>query len=178
MSASDPVRKNPVGYGPFKIKSMVPGEAVEFVANEDYFRGAPKLDGVHLKVVNPDLVKESLKTGEIDMIEDFPTSQYDVKTNPSNLQFLGRLGLYYAYIGFKLGKYDKDKGVNVMDDKAKMSNKSLRQAMGYAINTKQVSEQLYHGLRFPATTLFLPLLLIMTIALKGMVMILTKLNNC
>lgn len=155
MSASDAVRKNPIGYGPFKIKSMVPGESVEYVANKDYFRGAPKLDGLHLKVVNPDVITESLKSGEVDFAS-YPTTRYDAATNPKNVTFLSDWDNAYSYLGFKLGKYDKASGKSVMDPNAKMANKSLRQAMGYAMNNKQVSEQLYHGLRVPATTLIIP----------------------
>ncbi len=155
MSSSDPVRKNPIGYGPFKIKSMVTGESVAFEANKDYFHGAPKLDGVNLKVVNPNVVVESLAAGEVDMV-GLPTSRYDEKTLPKNIELLGRQELSYSYMGFKLGKWDKAKGENVMNPDAKMANKSLRQAMGYALNNKQVGEQLYHGLRTPATSLIVP----------------------
>ncbi len=155
MSASDPVRKNPIGYGPFKIKSMVTGESVQFEANKDYFHGAPKLDGINLKVVNPNVIVESLRSGDVDMAS-FPTSAYDEKTLPTNIEMLGVQDLAYSYLGFKLGKWDKAKGENVMNPDAKMANKSLRQAMGYAMNNAQVGEQLYHGLRTAASSLIIP----------------------
>ncbi|WP_411347162.1 oligopeptide ABC transporter substrate-binding protein [Paenibacillus sp. WLX2291] len=155
MSSSDPVRKDPVGYGPFKIKSMVTGESVEFEANKEYFHGAPKLDGVNLKVINPNVVVESIRSGQVDMVS-LPTSQYDEKTLPTNIELLGNQDLAYSYLGFKLGKWDKAKGENVMDPDAKMANKSLRQAMGYAMNNAQVGEQLYHGLRTAASSLIIP----------------------
>lgn len=155
MSSSDPVRKTPVGYGPYKIKSMVTGESVEFEANKDYFHGAPKLDGVNLKVINPNVVVESIRSGQVDMVS-LPTSQYDEKTLPTNIELLGNQDLAYSYVGFKLGKWDKSKGENVMDPDAKMANKSLRQAMGYAMNNAQVGEQLYHGLRTAASSLIIP----------------------
>lgn len=156
MAASAPVRKNPVGYGPFKIKSMVTGEAVQFVANEDYFHGAPKLAGINLKVVNPNVLIESLKKGDIDYVDGFPVSLYDESNNPTNIEFLGRQELAYNYLGFKLGKYDEAKGESIMNPEAKMANKSLRQAMGYAMNNAQVGQQLYHGLRTQATSLIIP----------------------
>ncbi|MFD1884253.1 oligopeptide ABC transporter substrate-binding protein [Paenibacillus wenxiniae] len=155
MSSSDPVRKNPVGYGPFKIKSMVTGESVQFEANKDYFHGAPKLDGINLKVVNPNVVVESLRSGDVDMVS-FPASYYDEKTLPTNIEMLGIQDLAYSYLGFKLGKWDKSKGENVMNPDAKMANKALRQAMGYAMNNAQVGEQLYHGLRTAASSLIIP----------------------
>lgn len=41
-------------------------------------------------------------------------------------------------------------------DNPKFQNKKLRQAMAYAINNQEVADRLYHGLRFPATTLIPP----------------------
>ena len=38
--------------------------------------------------------------------------------------------LSYTYIGFKLGKWDKEKGEVVTDPNAKMADVKLRQAIG------------------------------------------------
>ena len=48
---SDAVRKNPVTLGAFKFDKIVPGESIQFVRNEHYWKGAAKLDGVIVKVV-------------------------------------------------------------------------------------------------------------------------------
>lgn len=156
MSASDPVRKNPVGYGPFKIKSMVTGESVKFVANEHYYAGKPKLAGVNLSVASPDTINESLKQGKYDLALSYPTAQYDPKKVPSNVTFLGDNDLSYSYLGFKLGHYDKEKQENVMDKNAKMADPKLRQAMAYAMNNAEVGKSLYKGLRTPANSLIIP----------------------
>jgi peptide/nickel transport system substrate-binding protein len=154
LAKSDKIRKNPIGFGPFKIKKIVPGESVEFVRNDDYWAGKPKLKGVILKVVSPQVVLQALKKGEIDIAE-FPTDQYVNAKGTKNIQFVGKIDLAYNYIGFKLGHWDAKKQENVMDN-PKFQNKKLRQAMAYAINNKEVADRLYHGLRFPATTLIPP----------------------
>lgn len=154
LAKSDKIRKNPIGFGPFKIKKIVPGESVEFVRNDDYWAGKPKLKGVILKVVSPQVVLQALKKGEIDIAE-FPTDQYVNAKGTKNIQFVGKIDLSYNYIGFKLGHWDAKKQENVMDN-PKFQNKKLRQAMAYAINNKEVADRLYHGLRFPATTLIPP----------------------
>ena len=69
---------------------------------------------------------------------------------------MGHQSLAYNYIGFKLGKWDDSKGENVYNPKAKMANKSLRQAMGYAMNNDQVASKFYNGTRSRATTLIPP----------------------
>jgi peptide/nickel transport system substrate-binding protein len=154
LAKSDKIRKNPIGFGPFKVKKIVPGESVEFVRNDDYWAGKPNLKGVILKVVSPQVVLQALKKGEIDIAE-FPTDQYVNAKGTKNIQFVGKIDLAYNYIGFKLGHWDAKKQENVMDN-PKFQNKKLRQAMAYAINNKEVADRLYHGLRFPATTLIPP----------------------
>src|SRR5699024_10398846 len=56
MSSSPEVRENPIGFGPFKVESITPGEAVTLTKNEDYWRGEPSLDGVTVKVIDPSVV--------------------------------------------------------------------------------------------------------------------------
>lgn len=154
LAQSDKVRKNPIGFGPFKLNKIVPGESVEFVRNEDYWAGKPSLKGVILKVVSPQVVLQSLKKGEIDLAS-FPTDQYVTAKGTKNIQFIGNIDLAYTYIGFKLGHWDENKQENVMDN-PKFQDKRLRQAMAYAMDNQSVGDKLYHGLRFPATTLIPP----------------------
>ena len=61
ISSSPEVRQKPIGFGPFKVDTIVPGESVTYTKNEDYWRGAPKLDAVTLKVINPNVVVQSLE---------------------------------------------------------------------------------------------------------------------
>ncbi|MGE7183150.1 oligopeptide ABC transporter substrate-binding protein [Peribacillus sp. NPDC006672] len=154
MESSDKIRKKPIGFGPFKVKKIVQGEAVEFEANKDYWRGAPKLDSVTLKVVNPSVAVKSLEKGDLDVAEITP-DLYDQAKALGNVQILGKIDLAYSYIGFHMGHYDEKKGENVMDN-PKFQDKRLRQAMAYAINNEEVGEKMYKGLRFPANSVITP----------------------
>lgn len=155
LESSDKIRKNPIGFGPFKVKKIVQGEAVEFEANKDYYRGAPKLDSVTLKVVNPSVVIKSLENGDIDVAEVL-AEQYEQAKELENVELLGKVELAYSYIGFNFGQYDKEKEENVMDENPKFKDKRLRQAMAYAINNKEVGEKMFKGLRFPANSVITP----------------------
>jgi ABC-type dipeptide transport system, periplasmic component len=42
IESAPQVRENPIGFGPYKVANIVPGESVEYEAFEDYFEGAPK----------------------------------------------------------------------------------------------------------------------------------------
>ncbi|WP_010097686.1 oligopeptide ABC transporter substrate-binding protein [Ornithinibacillus scapharcae] len=156
MAESDAVRKNPIGMGPYKVDSIVPGESVVYKKFEDYWRGEPALDEVVLKVVSPQTVVQELETGGVDMVNAFPADQFVDNADMSNVEFLANIDLYYAYVGFKLGNWDaENKKVN-MDPNAKMADVNLRKAMAHAVDTDAVGKNFYHGIRWKATTLIPP----------------------
>lgn len=143
-----------VGMGPFKVKDIVSGESVTFVANENYFKGKPKLDSVKMDIVSPDTIVSEMKAGNYD-IADMPTDQLDSYKDLSNITITGSLASVYEYISFNLGTYDETAKKNVMNESAKMNNVNLRQAIAYAIDTKQAGEALYNGLYRPANSLII-----------------------
>ncbi|WP_100010300.1 oligopeptide ABC transporter substrate-binding protein [Lentibacillus sediminis] len=157
MAESDAVRQNPIGFGAFKVESIVPGESVTMVANEDYWQGEPALDQLTVQVISPQTVVQALETGQVDMVDSFPTDQYpDVEESLTNVEFLGQTDLAYTYIGFKLGEWNEEEGVAEMNPDAKMADVDLRRAMWYAVDNNAVGEQFYNGLRWNATTLIPP----------------------
>ncbi|WP_153462158.1 oligopeptide ABC transporter substrate-binding protein [Sediminibacillus terrae] len=156
MSSSPEVREKPIGMGPFKVDSIVPGESVTFVKNENYWRGEPNLDGVTLKVINPNVVVQALENGEVDLVDSFPTDQYPENADMSNVEFVGDVDLAYTYIGFKLGKWDAEAGEVIPDPEAKMADVDLRRAMWHAVDNDTVGKKFYNGLRWNANTLIPP----------------------
>ncbi|MRB24916.1 oligopeptide ABC transporter substrate-binding protein, partial [Bacillus thuringiensis] len=76
-----------------------------------------------------------------------------------NAQLIGKTDLYYSYIGFKFGTWDKNKKENVTNENNKFKDVRLRQAMAYAIDRKEIGDKLYHGLRYPANSPVPPSLL-------------------
>ena len=156
ISASKEVREKPIGFGPFKVKSIVPGESVVFEKNADYWRGEPALDEVVLKVINPTTVVQQLESGGVDLVDSFPVDQYPDNASMSNVEFLGMIDRAYTYIGFKLGTWDKEAKAVKPNDKAKMGDVNLRKAMWQAVDNDAVGKKFYHGLRWNATTLIPP----------------------
>ncbi|MCS8611429.1 oligopeptide ABC transporter substrate-binding protein [Lactobacillus helveticus] len=150
LQSSDAVRKNPIFFGPYKISKIVRGQSVTWVPNKYYWRGTPKLDKITISVVNPNSASQAIKSHKFD-IADVVNSQWDQVKNTKGVNFVAKVPLAYSYMGFKVGKW-KD-GRNVMDPKAKMNNKSLRQAMAYAMNIDAVTKRYTHGLSFRVPTL-------------------------
>ncbi|MER1954239.1 oligopeptide ABC transporter substrate-binding protein [Desemzia incerta] len=156
LESSDEIRKNPIGFGPFAVSNVVPGESVEFVANEHYYKGAPKLDKVVVEVVPPESIVAALQNGEYDLALSMPTDEYPTYAELPGYTILGRQELAYTYIGFKLGEWDTENSEVVTNPDAKMASKELRQAMGYAIDNNAVATQFYNGLRSNANTAIAP----------------------
>ncbi len=64
---ADAFKTNPVGTGPFMFSAYTPQTSLELVANDDYFRGAPKLAGVEIRYMPDTTSRElALQSGEID----------------------------------------------------------------------------------------------------------------
>ncbi|WP_364142930.1 oligopeptide ABC transporter substrate-binding protein [Paenibacillus sp. LPE1-1-1.1] len=156
MSSSPEVREKPIGFGPFKVKSIVPGESVVYEKNPDYWRGEPALDEVILKVINPTTIVQQLESGGVDLVDSFPVDQYPDNAEMANVEYLGAIDRAYTYIGFKLGKWDATAKKVAPDAKAKMGDVNLRKAMAHAVDNDQVGKKFYHGLRWNATTLIPP----------------------
>ncbi|WP_040978755.1 oligopeptide ABC transporter substrate-binding protein [Oceanobacillus jeddahense] len=156
MEESPEIRENPIGMGPFIVETVVPGESVTFTANEDYWKGAPKLDGLTLKTVSPQTAVQAIESGEVDIV-DFPRDQYaEAVDSLTNVEVLANYDNAYTYIGFKLGEWNADEGQVEMDPDKKMADVELRRAMWYAVDNEAVAENFFDGLSWPATTLIDP----------------------
>jgi peptide/nickel transport system substrate-binding protein len=149
-------RLAPIGFGAFKVASVVPGESVDYVRFDDYWRGKPTLDGVRLEVVNPAMAPVAMEEGHFDIINDFDPAFYHDYPDPDNYIYLADLTMVYNYTGFKLGSWDWDNYANLPDPDAKMADRRLRQAIGYAIDNDTIAKTVWNGMRFRATTPITP----------------------
>lgn len=147
---SDALRKNPLSYGPYVIKSVVPGEKIVFEANPHYFRGEPKVKKLEMEILPPSQQVAATKAGKYDIILQSQADSYPQYAELDNIKIASRQDLYESYLGFKLGKWDKDKGEVVTNPEAKMADPKLRQAMAYAIDNDSIGEKFFNGLRFTA----------------------------
>ena len=152
LEKSEKVRTKLVVAGPYTISSIVPGESIELKANPNYFRGKPKTEKVTVQVVNSQTITAAMKSGKYDLVFDIPTELYKIYKDFDNIETLGRQELYYSYLGFKMGKYDKTKGENIVNPNAKMADLKLRQALAYGLDINQMVKAFYDGLREKATS--------------------------
>ncbi|MDR2569969.1 MAG: ABC transporter substrate-binding protein [Oscillospiraceae bacterium] len=153
MAASEWTRMTPVGWGPFMVEHVVPGESVSMVRNPNYWLGEPNVERILITRVDPSLVAEHMHNGTFDMI-GFPTAEYGDHQNPENFSYIGTPVGDYTYIAFRLGHWDEDNGVNTYTASRKMAQAGpkFRQAMAYAIDAGFIGETVFNGLQFAATT--------------------------
>ncbi|RHX74565.1 oligopeptide ABC transporter substrate-binding protein [Lacticaseibacillus paracasei] len=156
LESSDKVRKQPLFFGPYKMSKIVAGQSIEYTPNQYYWKGEPTLDKITFENVSTASITSALKNHKYDVVYNMPADSYNDWKSIGGYDNLGRQSLAYNYIGFKLGKWDHSKSENIYNPKAKMANKSLRQAMGYAMNNDQVAAKFYNGTRSRATTLIPP----------------------
>ncbi len=156
LVSSDKIRTNPIGFGPYKVSKIVPGESVLYERYDEYWRGKPALKNVALKVVSTASAIDALKRGDIDIAPDLPTDQYERMQDINNAELLATIDNAYTYIGFKLGKWDEETKQNVPDPNAKLADKRVRQAMWHAMNNEAIGKKFYYGLREEASTLVIP----------------------
>lgn len=157
LESHDKIRNNPIGFGPFKVKKQVAGESLELEAFEDYYGGAPELDGIVLERVPTSGAVEALRAGDFDWVDSMPTDQYETfKDGIPGYTTIGYPGQSYDYLGFKMGEWNAETGSVEYDPDAKMADKSLRQAMSYALDIDRVGENFFNGLRYRATSHIVP----------------------
>ena len=152
LQSSDQIRKNPLYFGAFRVQKMTRGQSVTWVPNKYYWRGRPKLNKIIYQVVSPNSTSQAIKSHKFD-VATVINSQWNRVKGTKNVNFIADIPLSYSYLGFKVGKWDSAKGKNVMNSKSKMANKSLRQAIGYAMNVDAVEKRYTQGLSFQVPTL-------------------------
>lgn len=132
IATSDFVVKGPtLSAGPFTVKSFTPNEQIEFAANPKYYRGMPKLDTIIEKKI-PDRNTRLLafEKGEVDIIDDGLTSEYDRMMKLPGITALP----YPSTIQGLWINYHTD-APNPDDPKyVAMRKKEFRQALAYAID--------------------------------------------
>jgi peptide/nickel transport system substrate-binding protein len=65
----DDFKLKAIGTGPFMVDEYKPKESIAFVANKDYFRGAPKIDRIVYRFIQADAARDlAFQSGEIDVI--------------------------------------------------------------------------------------------------------------
>ena len=131
----------PVGSGPFKLSSWVPGDETKLEAFPGYWGTAPRVPCVVFKTVKENATRVAmLKSGQADLINNLPPGLYhELAKDPQLTTFIFR-DPQHVMIGLdaRTGPF---KDVRV------------RQAVNYAVNRPEIYEKLFQGFARPGSGL-------------------------
>jgi len=145
QTKGDDFSRNPVGTGPFVLKSWTAGDRMVLERNPDYWdKDKISLDRVVLRPL-PDSQSRfaSLKSGETDLVwaDEFEADNIQRAKKDSTLQVLSYAGSGAA--------------VNVFNTKvAPLDDVKVRQALVMALDRKKMSQAITNGLARPGTNTF------------------------
>lgn len=76
-----------IGTGPFRMVEYRQSEFVHLAANKDHFENPPKIDEVVFQTFeSQDVLVQSLKSGQVDMITEMPATAVETLKNDPNVQ--------------------------------------------------------------------------------------------
>lgn len=133
----------PVGSGPCKFVSEVPGNTLELASNSNYQLGAPKFGKLVFKVVAAANVVSSAMSGDIDYayphlsIDDAAYAKQQSGLVVTKSSFPTRLNF-------------------MLVNNKKISDKLVRKAMNYAIDKELIVKQLLNGEAIVAESYMIP----------------------
>ena len=120
--------------GPFLLTDYDADHYISYVANENYFKGAPKLDKLNIKIVDGSQVFAGLQSGEIDITQltmtSIPETDYESIEKLENVK---------AVYGSPITNQ------SAFIQTANIPDARVRQALVYAIDRQQLVDQLLKG---------------------------------
>ena len=133
-----PANMKPIGSGPFKLESFVPGKEIRLIKNKDFFiKGRPYLDRLTIPIARNTLEESmNIETGAIDMMvsfQDLNELNHLRSLNHLVVEKDGFKGIGPIYwLAFNLQKKPFD-------------DVRVRKAIGYAIDRQFIVDTLFKG---------------------------------
>jgi len=128
----DDFGSNPIGTGPFKLKAYEPDSHIEYVRNEDYWGGAPLLDGVMVRVIpEPSVQVLEMQAGNIDLMHTVQAK------DAGTLEEAGIVVNKFASPGSKFVSMNVAKGHT--------AEWAIRRAIAHAIDRDTIIDEMLYG---------------------------------
>lgn len=133
----DSYYQHPIGSGPFKFESMVPGDRYELSCNTKYFRGIANMDKLVIRVMPPTNYAPALISGEIDAaigqgLGSIPLDDWDFISKQKGIVAKSDPTFGYQYM-------------TINHEKDYFKDSRVRKAISFAINRKVIVDQLLYG---------------------------------
>ena len=142
FAGSDPLRNPanvaPIGTGPYRFASYTSHSEIRYTANRDYFRGAPPMSTLVLRVIPDDGTQvAALEAGEVDWIFSVPgPARERLRADP-------RIRLRQSPLGAGGSNCITTLGFNL--DRPWFRDVRVRKAIAHAVNRPQFVERVLFG---------------------------------
>ena len=128
-----------VGTGPFVFEDWTPNAEVTLSANEDYWGGAPQVDGIEVSVISdPQAQVSALRAGQVDLVTG--ASNRDLATLAEDDDFTVTQSDYgqQVYVGADLAN-------------PALEDVRLRRAVAYSLDRERIVDEVYQGAATPTS---------------------------
>ncbi len=133
LTREDPFVQNPIGTGPYMLKTVTAEREIVLVANDNYFKGRPHIDKLAAKsFADQNIMTQALMFNAIDMIvlvnpRDIPEVQGDKRfvLQPYN-------ALSYSFFGYNLRN-------------PLLADARVRRAFTHAVNRQEMLDAFFNG---------------------------------
>ncbi len=127
------IATKPNGTGPFKLVSWAKNERLVLEANENYWRGAPKVKTITVRPILEDAARiAALQTGEVDLIAPIPYVRIEElkKNDKLVIKTIAAPRIFHVTIDVRKPPFD---------------NVKVRQASNHAVDVNAILKSLYFG---------------------------------
>ncbi|WP_237774279.1 ABC transporter substrate-binding protein [Actinosynnema sp. ALI-1.44] len=134
-----------VGSGPFIVQDYKASQFIKLKANKDYWRGAPKIDGLDFVYYkNVDAEVQALVKGDIDVMNRLVPAQYDTLKKDPNIKLNTGAGRRLNEILINPGATSAD-GRPIGDGNPALKDPQLRRAIALAIDSRTLVDKVWGG---------------------------------
>ena len=139
------VAKNPVGSGPFKFARWVKDDRIELEANEQYWRGAPRIKKLVFRPIPDDAVRvAALRNGEIDVAVNIPPHLATIIANHPKLFLSTAPSVRTIQLMYYTHQYDAQHKL-VGPYAGPVADRRVRLAINHAVDVDEIIKSVLDG---------------------------------
>lgn len=134
----------PVGTGPYQLDKFEPGTKLVLKTNANYYGAKPIYNSItYVYIGDPAARMAALQAGQVNIVDAVPVGQVASLTTSKNVNIINIPGLQVFGIGLNFNN-------------AILRNKSVRQALNYAVDVNSITSSLFRGYATPLTSPLAP----------------------
>ena len=151
------ISKNPIGTGPYKFVRWSKDEEIVLEANEQYWRGAPRIKTVVFRPIPDDAVRvAALQNGEVDVAVNIPPHLANIIAGHPRVFLTTAPSIRTLQLMFVTHEFDAQHKL-VGPYKGVTADKRVRQAITSAIDADEIIKSVLDGKAIRLATMLTPL---------------------